>query len=60
MYKVTAFHRFSNDLFIETFDNYSLAKEYFEDIADDIEYEGSYIRHVVLYCGHIKLIEFRA
>jgi hypothetical protein len=59
MYKVVSFGRLNNDVYTKVFDKLSIAKEHFEDIADDIEYTNSFIRHVVLYCGHIKLTEFR-
>jgi hypothetical protein len=59
LYKIVAFYRFDCDYVIKTFNLLSDAEEYYDSIADSVEYEGYHFGMVVMYYNNQKIKEFR-
>lgn len=60
MYEVVVFYKYDYDYTIKCFNILNNAEEYFDSIADEIEYEECPISMVVMYCNHKKVKEFKA
>ena len=60
MFRVVVFYKYDYDYHEETTDSLSSAEDYYDRIANEIEYEGCPIYMVVMYLDNMKIKEFRA
>lgn len=59
MYRVVVFYKYDYDYTEETFNFLGSAEDYYDHIANEIEYEGCPIYMVVMYLDNMKIKEFR-
>ena len=60
MFRVLVFYKYDYDYIEETFNSLCSAEDYYDHIANEMEYEGNPFSVVVMYFEKMKIKEFRA